>query len=310
MVVLEPSAPRTPEVEETFTRLEAELRASGFDVQVLTFDGDEPRAALEDALTKTSAAAAITIHGRAEVWVRDRLTGKLVVREDASQSGSPQLVAIHSVELLRASLLELEHPGASKVDDPKKPIPDPVKALIGPVEPTRPASSAWAGFGVELGVGTLVHFDPPLPMVVPVLRLSVGSAIGFGGRVSLVGPSIGPDLRGEGSVSELMVSGEGFFAPRLPWPFELIGFAGLGVYRVGAASALAADPDSRSGSSVGVIFTFGAGTGVRLADHFTLDLNLFGAVSAPRVVIDSGPNELGSLGQPILGATTGIRAAF
>ncbi|MFO0613795.1 MAG: hypothetical protein U0414_14480 [Polyangiaceae bacterium] len=316
VVVLEPAPPRTASVDETFTRLEAELRAGGFEVRTEILSSLEPRDALEDAIRRTHAIAAITVQSgegpeHPEVWVRDRLTGKLVVRVDDTPSGSPQLVAIHGVELLRASLIELRDPPPSSASD-AAPLPKPIDDLIGPRAgegPDRAPSSAWRGFGVELGVGTIVHFDPAQPMVAPALRLSLGSSIGLGGRLVLVGPSIGPDVRGEASVSEVLLSAEGFFAPALPWPFEFIGAAGIGLYRVGAESTIRPDP-APSGGEAAMLFTFGAGTGVRLTEHFALDLNLLVGVSARRVVLLRGAEELGALGQPLFGATAGVRAAF
>lgn len=317
IVILEPAPPRSPETEETFTRLEAELRASGFDVKVEVLDATETRQALEDAVTRSDAAAAITIRdpeassGQPEVWVRDRLTGKLVVRKDDGPAGSPRLVAIHAVELLRASLIELRDPPPSKKDGTPTPLPDPVSALLGP-EPkasARPASSGWAGFGVELGGGTIVHFDPALPMVVPALRLSYVSALGVGARLVLVGPGLGPDLADEASVSEVLATAEFLYAPSLPWPFEFAASAGVGVYRVGASSEIAPDP-APGGSYVSALFTLGAASGVRLTDHFALDLNLLLGVAAPRVAVESGARVLATLGRPLFGATAGVRASF
>lgn len=315
VVILEPPPPRSAETEETFTRLEAELRAGGFEVRVETLATGETRTALEDAITRNDAAAAITIQqapgssGRPEVWVRDRLTGKLVVREDVAAEGSPSVIAIHAVELLRASLIELRDPAPGQ--PPSDDVPDPVKKLIGPETgpPPRGPSSAWAGFGVELGVGTIVHFDPALAMVVPALRLSYGSGIGLGARLSLVGPSLGPDLRDEASVSELLAMAELVYAPSLPWPFEFAGTAGLGFYRVGASSVIAPEP-APGGSYVSAIVTLGAASGVRLTEHFTLDVDALLGITAPRVVIESGDDVLGTLGQPLFGATAGLRASL
>lgn len=317
VVILAPPPPRTPATDETFTRLEAELRANGFDVRVETVDPGETRRALEDAITRHQAAAAITIRqasasgDRPEVWVRDRLTGKLVVREDDGPAGAPQLIAIHAVELLRASLIELRDPPSSHASDTGAPLPGAVNALLGPEPsaPPRAPSSAWAGFGVELGIGTSVHFDPARPMVVPALRLSYGSKIGVGARLVLVGPSLGPDLAAEASTSEILAAAEFVYAPVLPWPFEFAATAGVGVFRVGAESVIAPEPVP-AGSFVSAMFTVGAASGVRLTEHFSLDVNLLLGLAAPRIVVESGPRELGALGLPLFGATAGVRATF
>ena len=108
LVTAEPNASLT-------RRVRAELQGLGVDVIVLDppDEGSPSRAPLEQAARSVGAVAAVRLiasrEGKIEVWVADRVTGKAVVRElDAPGRGaSDAAVAIGSVELLRASLMEL-----------------------------------------------------------------------------------------------------------------------------------------------------------------------------------------------------------
>src|SRR5580692_11462507 len=106
----------TSEPNSSLTRrVRAELQGLGVDVIVIKppDEGSPSRAPLEQAARSVGAVAAVRLiassEGKVEVWVADRVTGKAVVRElDAPAGGtSDAAVAIGSVELLRASLMEL-----------------------------------------------------------------------------------------------------------------------------------------------------------------------------------------------------------
>jgi hypothetical protein len=93
----------------------AELSSLGFRVVVVNAESERPsRAELEVAARKNSAVAAIRIVPQltgAEVWVSDRVTGKTLLREvilaEGERERRAEVLAVRSVELLRASLLEV-----------------------------------------------------------------------------------------------------------------------------------------------------------------------------------------------------------
>ena len=138
-------------------RVRAELEGLGLDVIVLKppDESSPSRAPLEQAARSVGAVAAVRLvasrEGKVEVWVADRVTGKAVVRElDAPESGaSDAAVAIGSVELLRASLMEL-HSGEPVHGD--APADDRIQALALPSAPKTPRLGLGAGAGAELGV--------------------------------------------------------------------------------------------------------------------------------------------------------------
>src|SRR5580704_2293598 len=150
----------TAEPNSSLTRrVRAELEGLGLDVIVLKppEEGSPSRAPLEQAARSVGAVAAVRLiassEGKVEVWVADRVTGKAVVRElDAPASGaSDAAVAIGSVELLRASLMEL-HSGEPPHGD--APANEKIQALAlpGSGEPRLARLGLSAGAGAELGI--------------------------------------------------------------------------------------------------------------------------------------------------------------
>lgn len=154
IVTAEPNASLT-------RRVRAELQGLGVDVIVLKppDEGSPSRAPLERAARSVGAVAAVRLvassEGKVEVWVADRVTGKAVVRElDASESGaSDAAVAIGTVELLRASLMEL-HSGEPPHGD--APATEKIQSLALPTTGTPtvalPRLGLSVGAGAELGL--------------------------------------------------------------------------------------------------------------------------------------------------------------
>jgi hypothetical protein len=144
-------------------RVREHLQALGVDVLVLKppEEASPGRAPLEQAARGIGAIAAIRLvssgEGKVEVWVADRVTGKAVVRElQASASGSSdEDVALASVELLRASLMELHAGRPSHGDVPPN---RQIEALAFPVRPAErfvPRLALQASAGAEVGAGPL-----------------------------------------------------------------------------------------------------------------------------------------------------------
>lgn len=140
-------------------RVRAELEGLGVDVIVLKppDEGSPSRAPLEQAARSVGAVAAVRLvastEGRVEVWVADRVTGKAVVRELDAPAGraSDAAVAVGSVELLRASLMEL-HSGEPPHGD--APASEAVRSLALPVPSASrvPRLGLSVGAGAELGI--------------------------------------------------------------------------------------------------------------------------------------------------------------
>jgi hypothetical protein len=308
-------------------RTRGELEAAGFAIVDATSEpGSDIRTTLEAAVTKAGAVAAIALKtdpdaSSVEVWVSDRLTNKLSIRRVATTGATdtPELVAIRTVELLRASLIEITDPAPTEPPPPPpQKLPPAVRHLAQPKPERNP--TGWRGFGIEVGIAGLLHVDPPNPGVAPMARLSYGSKLGIGGRLTWIGPSFGPGLPGsfgtsvtgradlveELAVAELTVS------PALPKPVELMFYAGTGVNHVAGSGEVPKDPKAAVNESATVfVFTTGVAGAVRVAPHVAIDLDLLAAFTAPRIDITFGKgNQIGTVGRPTLGATSGVRASF
>jgi hypothetical protein len=158
---------------EALMRMHGELASAGFDVSFATaVAGVDARASLEMLASGPGVDAVVAVLGDGapdaiEVWVVDRVTGRSVVRHTPYQSGGErdaEVLAIRAIELLRASLLEVDMGGAGPALAPR---PPPVATGL-PAEAARAAGpSRWA---LEIGASVVTGFDGLGPAVLPQLR--------------------------------------------------------------------------------------------------------------------------------------------
>lgn len=94
-----------------------ELSLSGFAVvRRPRPEGELPHLAVQSEAQREDAAAAVLLNpvlGGVEIWLRDRVTGKTVMREalpPATGRDAEAVVALRTVELLRASFIEVQLP--------------------------------------------------------------------------------------------------------------------------------------------------------------------------------------------------------
>lgn len=118
----EPSAPASSQGDrvtvvrsadaDVDARLTAELRFLGFAPELVDAPPESGIAGLHGLARAHAAAAAIAIEerdGAITVWISDRVTGKTVVRElQLVEDDRAREIAVRTVELLRASLAEVE----------------------------------------------------------------------------------------------------------------------------------------------------------------------------------------------------------
>src|SRR5688572_4871010 len=112
-----------PEMQRFATRLRSELTSVGFEVVMRPREDSSTPLSLEELAKKEGAVAALHVKASrsgVEVWVMDRITSKTLLRELVPSSGDDVgEVAVAAVELLRASLLEVETPKFKpKVEEP------------------------------------------------------------------------------------------------------------------------------------------------------------------------------------------------
>ena len=140
-------------------RLTAELRSLGLTVVSVPAGEVSPELALKRIARTEHAIAAVqlvTLESKEQVWIADRVTNKIVVRELARNTQRPDQtddsIAVGVAELLRASLMEVH--AESQVRGEHAATPQ-VRELAYPVpRPTAPSSSVWAAAlgGVQPGL--------------------------------------------------------------------------------------------------------------------------------------------------------------
>jgi hypothetical protein len=161
--------PKTSSVtSEALIRMHGELASAGFDVSFATaVAGVDGRASLEMLASGPGVDAVVAILGEAapdaiEVWVVDRVSGRSVVRHTPYRPGGDrdaEVLAIRAIELLRASLLEVDIAGVPTA----RPVPAPAQPA-----PPLTETSRW---GLDVGASVLMSFDGLGPAVLPQLRV-------------------------------------------------------------------------------------------------------------------------------------------
>jgi len=160
---------------EAIVRVRGELISEGFQVEVIDGPkGEQSRRWLEQLAAARKADAVVAMFGdetpdSVEVWVVDQVTEKTVVRQipfKPQSDHAPKTFAIHALELLRASFLEIGMWPSSRPGEGKA-IPSAVAHFVD--NETPPTRSRL--FGVELGGATIVGFGDVGPSILPVVRL-------------------------------------------------------------------------------------------------------------------------------------------
>lgn len=137
-------------------RLRAELVALGFEVVEVAAEGEAARDALETVARDQGAVAALRVvpsEQGVEVWIVDRVTGKTVLREVVTADATApaeEVVPLRAVELLRASLMEIDAPHEVHGEVP----PPPNLRTIVPKP--RPPPLPPPRFSLALGPALLV----------------------------------------------------------------------------------------------------------------------------------------------------------
>ncbi len=124
-------------------RIKAELESTGFTVEMFDMDFREDTQRIVDLRAHAHNAAAAIIcrlsAGNVEIWIADKVTNKTVLRKVAipQDEDAESFVAISTVELLRASLLEIH-----TVSELTGTVP-PTKEIEQLIAPRESDSDAW-----------------------------------------------------------------------------------------------------------------------------------------------------------------------
>ncbi len=300
-----------PGSEPLTVRLREEIESLGLEVTVVS-EGD-PAEPLELRARLADAVAAIRItqrgSGSVDMTILDRATGKTVSRHLPIATGTDpaasELVATRTVELLRASLMELEAPHPARGDAA---VTAEVRALAAPVPQPRPTTLAVAA-------GPALVTSQSLGVSLDIwLAVLLRTRNGFGATAAVVAPGTGSGIRSaEGRVNAAAWQyriGAVFEGPRLTRalsPHFEAGATLVSLTTDGVASAPFRGVDQHSTlwgpwGSAGLRCEFVPRLAVVTAAEVAL---LF-----PETVIRSDGRELATFGQPLVAANAGLEIAW
>ncbi len=291
--------------------LRAELRSLGVDV-VEVPKGEQ------EVLPDDLSAAARTLHAvaafrvlvssrKVEVWVSDRITGKVVLRETfAEGEGSKveeRVVVVQALELLRASLMELDaaHPPHGEV-------------------PAPPSLAAAAGVRGErerffFGLAPAVVFSPGGAGPGFAATASFGVRVGWFG-VDVVGGSDLTPARLVGAIGTAEMTtrwiGAEVLAMRPPGPSPWKPRVGAGIVAVMTTLhgiAVAPRP-SMDDSLVTAAPTVHADLGYALTPNLHVTLGAAGLIPLRFSTIDFAGQDVGTYGRGFLVGSIGLEAAM
>ncbi len=312
LAVLVRPAAQSEVVSEAITRIRGELVADGFDVLVVDAPpGADPASVLARADGQTGAAATLGLFLQAdakaaELWVVDRLTNKTVVRSvDITQSpdaSAPEVLARRSVELLRASLLEI------LVDARKKPrasTPARDQASRWAEQGLEPQPSSW---GVGAGAQVLAGFGGVGAAIMPVGRVRFALGERLAARLTLSGLGTQPSVEAAGGTATVsqelglleLVGG----VAALSWLRPSLSL-GAGAYHIGVEGSATPPYASLSGDRFAFAADAGAGLELSLTSALALSLEGHAILVTPYPVIRFLEVDVAKVGNPLLcGALT------
>jgi hypothetical protein len=288
-----------PLVEEAVSRLAAELRSAGFSVRVVEgSSGGDGRAQVEGepadgGPAEPFATIAIVTTDRgavADMWVADHVTKKTLVRRvdirDASASNAASDLAVRSVELLRASLLEVDSARQQALPaDLREWIGEPKAA---PRPPPRAVASIEAAFAVLAGGSFGASAAPFLRVACELPRsLSLRAAVAPAVMPSTLSTPAGTvELRQTVAALDLAYA-FGLERARL---YPVLSLGG-GVYALQFEGQAIAPQRSERGSFVSAALVTGAGLGARILPNLTAlaDVQVVALQTAPIITVLGSP---------------------
>lgn len=321
VVVVRPDA-TDPSLAEALTRIEAELRIAGFDVMIA-----DPESAFVEARPERGPAAVIGIFGDAmsglEFRIANRRTGQMVVRRMAPEGETgkraPEILAVYAVELLLASLAELDIIPASPEPEPPAPPPPPAPAPAPAPAAAEPRSATPAiepikktdrsRFGIESGVGVAVGTGGVGPAVLPIARFQYAAVPVFHLRLTGAGLGTRPEISGDAGtahISQAIVLAEAIARPyKGKWVSPSISF-GAGAHYFGVEGRAALPLEGQSASLWSAALDLGVGVASAQSSLFELALEAHALFAYPYPSVRFVDERKATAGRPTLFITATV----
>lgn len=307
MLLVDPgSAPIT-------SRLREEIEALGLDVKLVP--AREPAEPLEEQARAADAVGAIRLtgggSGSVDMTILDRATGKTVSRHLAiampNDPASAELVATRTVELLRASLMELEAPHPARGDTP---VTEEVRA-IAVAESGSGAEAPRSESTLGVSTGSALVKSPALGLGFDVwFAFVLRGKNGLGGQASVLVPLVAEALdTPEGQIKAFAWQyrlGALFDGPEpTAWWSPRFG-AGVALAMLTADGSARAPYVGASEHSTG--WGPWASVGLRLQIVRQLSVIVAGDATflVPEMVLRSAGHEVATFGRPLLSASAGL----
>jgi hypothetical protein len=268
-------------------RIDAELRALGFEVSRAGIAPEiDIEALVERALAAGARAAVVADGHRTDVWIGEDGTSRVALRQELEvdeTSGLQSVLALRTVEFLRISM----GLGAS----PVAPLaPTSLPEVVAPVAPAPARRSGWVAIDASSGVLASVGRVGPLAIAGASLRAGLGGL--FGVELCGYAPLSSPDLA-EGAeqirTSVWLAGGGLLFAPppARRWALEAaVGTMALVVRATGLGGSATGGDDQGVGLAL-----YGRGAvRLRLASRWSLRVEVIGggALRRPVLVFSNG----------------------
>ncbi len=286
--------------------------------------GVDPRQGVESAAIDPKPIATVAVvrlqnRPAVDVWVSDRVTGKtLVKRVDVGRKADAAVtssLAIHAVELLRASLLEVRTDSAhheARTEGPS-PIPNEIVDWVDRAILPESPKPLLARPAIAIGAAAIYSSAGMGPAFAPVVRASIGAPNGIAARITFAGPGFGAELRaprGTAFVRQELALAEFVYAPSRRWlmPIASLGIGGYHLYTKGEST----DPRYTDSTSQGwaVLADAGVGVAARLASSAAISFDVHGFMTQPSSHLYIGDTSIATVGRPSLLTSLGLIAAF
>jgi hypothetical protein len=277
-----------PAVRQATTRLEAELVAAGFAVDVEGTPATGPRDEVESGGSPSFVSIAILRSGSqavADLRVVNPLNGETLIRRvDAGSDPGPtpaRTLAIRIVELLRASLLEVGVRPREELEARPEQKTAPIE-VARRTEATAVPRRAMTGWSIQLGVATSLT-EGFGPTIGPSGWVSRSVAPGWVVGIRWVGPTFGPELRSpvaSADVRQMMALAELRFAYGTARVAPLMAL-GLGAADTWATAQAAPPLQAHTASGLSAVVHASLGLHVRLIKRLGIVLETGAIVLSP-----------------------------